>query len=168
MWSQPGMTEPEPRFGETFGFALFCQGSVSFTRFWPVFCPVSPGFARFLPRFCLKMPVFCPVLLGFARFVWFCPNSPGFVRFRSSPVCLVSAITVHNHYCSQHLVLCCYTSFHPGRALGRVDQSLYLQPGYHFHLVLREKSDIRYIQPQHHFHLVLKENSVILSHKPLT
>ena len=87
LYSIPGMTEPEPR--ETFGFALFCQGSVSFARF-------LPSFARFLPRFCLKMPVFCPVLPSFARFarfVWFCPNSPGFIRFHSSPVCLVLAIT---------------------------------------------------------------------------
>ena len=57
------MPEPEPKFGETFGFALFRQGLVSFAhflhgfaRFRPFFCPISPGFAQirfrlFLPKF---------------------------------------------------------------------------------------------------------------------
>ena len=78
------MTEPEPRFGETFDFALFCQDSVLFARFLTVFArfflPVSPDFACFLPRFprfCVKIPVFCPVLPSFARFSSLHATRPG-------------------------------------------------------------------------------------------
>ena len=85
--SKSGITKPEPRFGETFGFALFCQGSVSFARFFArfcpffaQFCPVSPFFCPVLPRFCLKMPVFGPVSPGFAQFRPFWPGSFGFVQ----------------------------------------------------------------------------------------
>ena len=39
-----GSGDPEPKFGKTFGFALFPQGLVSFAYFLPVF-------ARFLPLF---------------------------------------------------------------------------------------------------------------------
>ena len=67
------MTEPEPRLGETFGFALFCQGSVSFARF---FCPFLPENACFFARFC---PV-SPVLPGSFGFVQIHQDSFGFVR----------------------------------------------------------------------------------------
>ena len=96
---QPGSGDPEPKFGETFGFALFCQGSVLFACFLPVFCsffaafrPILPIFCPVWPCFCLKMPVFCPFLPGFAwfaRFVLFRPNSPEFVRFCLSCACAV-------------------------------------------------------------------------------
>ena len=39
-----GSGDPESKCGETFGFALFCQGSVSFARFF------LPIFAHFLPE----------------------------------------------------------------------------------------------------------------------
>ena len=71
------MTEPEPRFGETFGFALFCQGSVSFARFLPVFACFLPGFARFAP-FLPENACFLPV---FARFRPVLPVSPGSFGF---------------------------------------------------------------------------------------
>ena len=46
MRSEPGMCKTETRFGETFGFALFHQGLVSFACFfWPVFAPFCPVFA---------------------------------------------------------------------------------------------------------------------------
>ena len=61
--SGSGSGDPEPKFGETFSFALFLQGWFRL----PVFCPVSPDFVRFLPHFVSKCPFF-------ARF---CPVSPG-------------------------------------------------------------------------------------------
>ena len=78
----PGMTEPEPRFGETFGFALFCQGSVSFARFLPSFAPFRPFFAPFLPENACFLPVFarfCPVSPGSFGFVQIHQDSFGFV-----------------------------------------------------------------------------------------
>ena len=35
VWCRPGRGDPESKFGETFGFALFRQGSISFARFLP-------------------------------------------------------------------------------------------------------------------------------------
>ena len=70
--SVTGMTEPEPRFGKTFCFALFCQGLVLFARFLPVFARFSPGFAQI--RFCSVLPKFARICLF--SFV---------VRMRSSP-----------------------------------------------------------------------------------
>ena len=72
--SWTGRGDPESKFGETFGFALFRQGSVSFARFLPVF-------AHFLPKNGQKMGKF--------GFVCFCINSPEFVRFRSLCACAV-------------------------------------------------------------------------------
>ena len=83
------------------GFGFVCP---IFARFLPSFVRFRPFFASFCPVFawkCLFFARFCLVSPSFARFVWFCPNSPGFVRFRSSPVCLVSAITGGNF--SSHL-----------------------------------------------------------------
>ena len=50
-----GVAIPNPKFGETFGFALFRQGSVLFARFFACFCLF---FARFCPFFALFCPVF--------------------------------------------------------------------------------------------------------------
>ena len=83
LWLLPGMTKTEPRFGETFGFALFHQGSVLFASF---FCPVSHVFCPIFPGFCLKMPVLarfrtvCSVSSKFARICsnLFVPCLPGF------------------------------------------------------------------------------------------
>ena len=74
-----GMTEPEPRFGKTFGFALFCQGSVLFARFLPSFArfrPFMPCFAPFLSENACFLP-------GFAQFCPFCSVSSNFTRIRS-------------------------------------------------------------------------------------
>ena len=78
-----GMTEPEPRFGETFGFALFCQGSVSFARFLPVFARFLPSFARFRPFFAPLLPenaCFLPVFAPFRPVSPISPGSFGFVQ----------------------------------------------------------------------------------------
>ena len=83
-----GSGDPEPKFGETFGFALFHQGLVLFARFLPVFAHFLPSFTRvrpFLPHFApflLKnasfLPVFCPF---FARFCPVLPGLPGLFGF---------------------------------------------------------------------------------------
>jgi hypothetical protein len=74
------MTEPEPRFSETSGFALFCQGSVSFARFFlPVFARFLPSFARFAP-FLPENACFLP---GFVQFRAFRLVSSKFTRIRS-------------------------------------------------------------------------------------
>ena len=90
------MTEPDPRFGETFGFALFCQDSVSFARFLTAFAHFLTDFARFRPFFAPFSPFlrenswflpgftrFCPVLPvlpGLFSFVQIHQDSFGFVR----------------------------------------------------------------------------------------
>ena len=64
------MPKPEPKFGETFGFTQFCQGSVSFTRFLPIFYCFLPGFAQFHSFYAPFLPknasFFCPFLPCFA------------------------------------------------------------------------------------------------------
>ena len=77
----PGLGDPEPKFGETFGLALFCQGSVLFARF-------LPGFARFLPCFAQFCPLFAPFCHVFAKNVRFLLV---FARFH--PVCQVRSVS---------------------------------------------------------------------------
>ena len=89
--SGAGMTEPEPRFGDTFGFALYCQGSVSFARFLPSFARFCPFFAPFRPVSawkCLFFARFCPVSSKFTRIrsVSFVPCLPGFGHLWSGAV----------------------------------------------------------------------------------
>ena len=67
------MPEPEPKFSETFGFALFCQGLVLFARFFTRLLPGFAWFPLFLPNFAPFLPKnvrffarFCPVLPGYA------------------------------------------------------------------------------------------------------
>ena len=110
-----GMTEPEPRFGETFGFALFCQDSVSFAvfarfftgfaRFRPFFAPFSRENSRFLPGFARFCPVL-PILPGLFGFVQIHQDSFSFVRplfawFRPSlflilPICCLKTLVNTN------------------------------------------------------------------------
>ena len=78
-----GLGDPEPKFGETFGFAMFCQGSDLFARF-------LPRFGRFLPRFSLKIFVFCLVLPGSFGFTQIRRNLFIFVR-RFAQACLPPA-----------------------------------------------------------------------------
>ena len=74
---EPGSGNPEPKFGETFGFALFRQGLVLFAHFLPV---SLPDFARFFPHFVLFPPKKCrspvspslPGLFGFAIIARIC------------------------------------------------------------------------------------------------
>jgi hypothetical protein len=64
---QPGSGDPESKFGETFGFALFRQGSVLFARFLPVFAHFWPKNGQTSGKF-----VFVRFSLNLPEFIRFC------------------------------------------------------------------------------------------------
>ena len=127
---EPGSGDPEPKFGETFGFALFRQGSVLFARF----CPFLPGFDRSCPFF----PVFAyKCLFFFARFCPVCQVClvlPKFVRILSFSFVVRMRSSLppgqNNHwrkpnfYCKAIELVCCGSSkicvLVEGKALNRV------------------------------------------------
>ena len=85
----PGMPEPEPKFGETFGFA---RVRFRLPIFLPFFYRFLPGFAQFRAFFAPFLHTKKRVLPDFAQFARFRPNLPEFVCFRSSALLRTSLV----------------------------------------------------------------------------